>query len=374
MLKLHSSTKATQRRQPALASRKPPKIRVLFDVGHPAHVHLFRHAITELEARGHQTLVTSRDKECTNELLDAFGIEYRSLSTMGEGGIGLAREWATRTGRLFSTARQFDPDVVVGVLNPAVAHVSAVLDCRSVIYNDSEASRVAGWLTHPFADVVCTPARFSRSVRGNHVRYQGYHELAYLHPNRFDPDEVDLSTYGVDTSSPYAVVRFVSWGAHHDVAHHGLSPEGKRALITELQNHGRVYISSEAPLPADLQPYEQPVPSAWLHHLLAGANLYVGDSGTVATEAALLGTPAIRVGSYAGSSDDMSNFLELQKRFGLLHSTSDEEAALKTVQQFATDSNTQQKWRRRRTKLLAEKIDVTEHMVELIIDEGVYHV
>ncbi|MFD1514290.1 DUF354 domain-containing protein [Halomarina rubra] len=351
-------------------TRDPVSVRVLFDIGHPAHVHLFRHAINALNARGHQTVVTSRDKECTRELLDAYGIEHRELTSMGSGTTGLAREWVLRTGRLLATARRFDPDVVVGVLNPAVAQVGSVLDCRSVIYNDSEASRVAGWLTHPFADVVCTPAAFDRSLGTKQVRYDGYHELAYLHPSRFNAREVDLQTYGVNPTEPYSVVRFVAWGAHHDVSHHGLSPAGKRELVEKLAEHGAVYISSEGPLPADLERHRVPVPPAWFHHLVANANLYVGDSGTVATEAALLGTPAIRVASYAGSTDDMSNFVELQQRYRLLYSTADETDALKTAGRLAGDSSARTRWRRRRTKLLAEKVDVTEHMINLIIDEG----
>ena len=362
-----------QRRGTAQATgrrRRTDPVRVLFDVGHPAHVHLFRHAIDALEARGHRTLVTSRDKECTRELLDAYGIDHRELSAMGSGPLGIAREWLARERRLLSVARRFDPDVVVGVLNPAVAHVASVLDRRSVVYNDSEASRVAGWLTHPFADVVCTPSRFGRSLGAKQVRYDGYHELAYLHPNRFDPTEVDLRTYGVDPDESYSVVRFVSWGAHHDVPHHGLSPAAKRALVGLLRERGEVYVTSEAPLPPEFRQHRLPVPPEALHHLLAGADLYVGDSGTVATEAALLGTPAVRTSSYAGSPDDMSNFRELQRRYGLLYSTADEDDALAAVRRFVNDPETNSKWQRRRTRLLAEKVDVTEHMVSLVVDEG----
>lgn len=346
------------------------ELRVLFDVGHPGHVHLFRNAIRSLQGMGHRTMVTSRDKECTGDLLDAYGLDHRELSRMTGSGAGVAGEWAVRTARLLVTAHRFDPDVLVGVLNPAVAQVGRLLGRRTVIYDDSEASRLAGRLTHPFADVVCTPSGYSRSLGSKQVRYEGYHELAYLHPNRFDPTAVDLGRYGVDTTEPYSVLRFVSWDAHHDVARRGLSAAGKRRLVTDLAERGPVYISSEGPLPSDLCEHRLPVPPVALHHLLAHARLYVGDSGTVSTEAALLGTPAIRVGSHAGGDDDMSNFTELERRYGLLHSTADEAEALETARQFVDSDRVAKAWRRRRTKLLAEKIDVTAHMTELILDEG----
>ena len=40
-------------------------LRVLCDVAHPAQVHLFRNALAELQDRGHETFVTSREKEVT---------------------------------------------------------------------------------------------------------------------------------------------------------------------------------------------------------------------------------------------------------------------------------------------------------------------
>jgi hypothetical protein len=38
-------------------------MKVLIDIGHPAHVHFFRNAIRELESKGHAVKVTARDKE-----------------------------------------------------------------------------------------------------------------------------------------------------------------------------------------------------------------------------------------------------------------------------------------------------------------------
>ena len=40
-------------------------MRVLFDMGHPAHVHLFKNIIKKLTADGHEVKITARDKEVT---------------------------------------------------------------------------------------------------------------------------------------------------------------------------------------------------------------------------------------------------------------------------------------------------------------------
>jgi len=69
------------------------------------------------------------------------------------------------------------------------------------------------------------------------------------------------------------------------------------------------------------------LPVEAIHDLLAFADCYVGDSQTMATEAAVLGTPAVRTSAFVGD-DDMSNFRELETEYGLLQSFADEDAAI----------------------------------------------
>ncbi len=38
-------------------------MRILVDIGHPAHVHFFKNFIWEMEKRGHEFIVTARDKD-----------------------------------------------------------------------------------------------------------------------------------------------------------------------------------------------------------------------------------------------------------------------------------------------------------------------
>jgi predicted glycosyltransferase len=54
-----------------------------------------------------------------------------------------------------------------------------------------------------------------------------------------------------------------------------------------------VFISSESRLPEELSPYNLPISVDKMHHLMAFANLYIGESATMASECAVLGVPAI---------------------------------------------------------------------------------
>ena len=101
---------------------------------------------------------------------------------------------------------------------------------------------------------------------------------------------------GIEPDTPFAIVRFVKWDAFHDTQLvGGFTLDQKRTLIQRLQQHMRVFISSESELPADLEPYRIHIPIEQMHHVQAAASLFVGESATMASESVCLATPAIYI-------------------------------------------------------------------------------
>ena len=49
-------------------------MKVLFDLGHPAHVHYFKNLIELLQKHGHKVLVIARKKDVTQKLLKNYKI------------------------------------------------------------------------------------------------------------------------------------------------------------------------------------------------------------------------------------------------------------------------------------------------------------
>ncbi|SDF26769.1 hypothetical protein SAMN04488067_10338 [Halorubrum xinjiangense] len=350
-------------------------LRVLFDVGHPAQVHLFRNAIDVLERAGHETFVASREKEVTVDLLDAYGIAHLPLTKRGDSFPALLWELACRERRLLSVARRFEPDVVASRLSPAAAHVSRLVGCRNVVVSDTHIDSpvmrlLSQRLTLPFVDTVCAPADFDLPVPKGKRRALDFQELAYLHPEYFRPDPVGLAEAGVDPGEPYFFVRLAGWDAYHDVGHTGLSPDAVRELVSFLSDHGSVYLSAEAELPADLREHRLPAPPEYVHDVLYYADLYVGDSGTMSTEAALLGTPAVRTNTLVGD-DDENVFRELEHRYGLLSSFADEDKAIAEVRRLVEAGIDEREWHRRRDRLVDEQPNVTERLVDVILEGAV---
>ena len=336
-------------------------MKILIDILHPAHVHFFKHFGREMKGSGHTLLITARAKECSTDLLERYGLDYTLVSRQRSGTLGLAREMIQRTGRLLEIVGDFRPDVLTGIMGPSIAVAGALTRTPAVVFYDTEFAGQTNWFTYPLAHSVCTPDCYQGEVNGTHRTYAGYHELAYLHPRRFQPDPGRLTAFGLSSSEPYSLVRFVHWQAIHDRTEIGLNPNQKLEIVRRLERHGRVLISSEGPLPDELAGYRTAGPVEDIHHLLAFAQVIVGESATMSSEAAVLGVPAIFIAKTGrGYTDDQ------ERRYGIVrHFTEAEfDQALAALDDLFASGSPRELGERARRRLLEEKIDVTHWMVD----------
>jgi uncharacterized protein len=337
-------------------------MRIMVDIGHPAHVHFFKNFIWEMEKRGHQISVTARDKDVAIQLLKTYNIKHTVIGKMRKGKLNLIREWVGRDFKIYSMARKFRPHVLMGISNPCAAHVAKIIRAKSIVFTDTEHAKFANRITFPLASKILTPSCFTLALSNKHIRYNGYHELAYLHPKYFKPNPAVLDEIGLSESDKFFVIRFVSWGASHDIGHRGFTIEGKRKLVSVLSEHGKVLITSEAPLPEEFEEYRITVPPEKIHDLLYYATMYVGEGATMASECAILGTPAIRVSSFPKNG----YIEELESKYDLVHSFLPEEDYLGKIELLLRNSALQNNYQQKRAKVLNDKIDVTQYIIDLV--------
>ncbi|MFC6767030.1 DUF354 domain-containing protein [Natrinema soli] len=361
---------------------------VVITIQHPAHVHFFRNAVAILEGRGYDVSVYARDKDVTRELLEAYGIEHEVLAGTADSPLELAKVQAVYEYRILKRIRRLDPAVLLAIGEPAVAHASSFVDGHSVLFTDTEHATLQNALAFPFADLVCTPRAFRDDLEAAQYRYDGYHELAYLHPDRFTPDPTVLTELEAQSNAPAAVpkaapgavpdagsetatdgagddslvvLRLVSWNAAHDFGRQGMG--GIEHLVTELEDAGAtVLVSAEGDLPPAVADRRFDLPAERMHDLLAYADLFLGESATMAIESAVLGTPSLYV-----SDLDAGVLEELETRYGLLQRRSQETGpdAIADAARglLATDAST---WERRRQRLLEETVDTTSFVVDTV--------
>ena len=335
-------------------------MQILFDIGHPAHVHFFRNPIRQLTGKGHKILVTSRDKEVTHQLLDSLSIPHISLTSQADGSAALLfRELLVRDYRLYRKVREFRPDIMAGIGGIFIAHVGAVTGIPSLVFYDTENARLQNAMTYPLASRVIVPRCYEGWVPEHKtVRYPGYHELSYLRPGYFTPDRETAVRNGLAAEGDSFLIRLVSWKASHDLEEHGWDHSLLDYVVKQLAAQGRVIISSEQPLPATFREYNYRGDPAALHHVMAFCRGLIGESATMASECAVLGVPSVYA---AQTGRGYTN--EQESRYGLVQNVrsldrGNLQAALDWVLGF--DRN---KALEARTRLLSETIDVAHFVV-----------
>jgi len=338
-------------------------LRLLFDLAHPAHVHLFRHLIERVGRESGQTLVAARDKDVTLALLRAFDLPFVTVSEAGSGSFaGNLRELTLRSVRLLSLARRFRPDALVGP-SASFGLIGRLIGRPSFVFCEDDAAVVPFFsrVAYPLATHIVTPQCLAYENHGpKQLTYPGYHELAYLHPAHFTANPAALAPLGLSPAQPYFVVRLVALRGHHDARAQGLAPELARRLVALLAQHGRVLITSESALDPDLERYRFPLPPESLHDVLAFASLCVGDSQTLIAEAAVLGVPNLRCNSFVGR---LAYLEELEKKWGLTRGIAVKEAD--TLIAVATEWLTRlpelkREMQQRRGRMLAASVDVSD--------------
>jgi predicted glycosyltransferase len=331
-------------------------MRIVVDINHPAHVHYSKNFIRQMRERGHQILITATEKDIACALLDRYNLEYSKLGSYGSSLISKVISFPLINMRMFLAVRKFEPDIFLGFGSIRAAHVAYLLRKPCINFEDTEHSSGQIRLYLPFVSAVCTPTCFNGDLGPKHIRFNSYMELASLHPNHFTPNPAVLDEMGLNPDDPFIILRFVSWQASHDVGQHGI--RDKVGLVKALEPYGRILITSEGSLQPELQPYQIRVSPEKLHDLLYYAILYVGEGGTTASEAAVLGTHAIHISStakYCGTFCDLN-------RYGLLWTSESDDDTIKKAIELLQRFDLKDLGHAKRDILNNEKIDLTAFM------------
>lgn len=335
-------------------------MRVIFDLGHPAHFHLFKHTITVLIDSGHDVEIIARQKDCLVDLLEEAKRPYHLVARKGNGLAALG--WQTlRAFRIaISLGRAKRTDFMAGT-SVVVGPAARLTGATSLIFNedDAKAAPIFAKLAYPAAHYIITPDCLKFENYGKkHITYPGYHELAYLHPGNFVPRKEILRKYNLEEKR-YIVVRFSALKAHHDIGAKGIS-NSLWKKIEKLLNEYEVLKSMENSKAHQIKPCD-------MHHVLAYAKMVISDSQTMTIEGSVLGIPSIRINTFVGKSSVIDE-LERQYKLAIGILPDKEDDILRTIQSVLGGPETDKTWAERRAQLLREKVDFNQWMTAFFED------
>jgi len=329
---------------------------ILIDIGHPGHVHLFRPFAQEMMKRGHKILFTCRQKEFEIELLEAANFDY----------ISFGNHYKTKRGKIwgllkfdiqmFFVALKFKPDLFLSHGSIYAAHVSFLLRKPHISMEDSgNMEQIRLYL--PFTKAVLTPFELPEDLGRKQIRYHSYHELAYLNPKYFSPKIEVLKAIGAGENEKFALLRFVSWNATHDVGQGGFTNTQKEELVDFLSSKMKLFISAERAVPESFEKYLIKIKPEQMHQVLAFAEIVIGEGATMASEAGVLGTPAIYVNSLSRC------YNEDQENYNTVFNFRNGNGVLEKAKEIL---NASLKSQNNHKKIIEDKIDLTAFLVWFI--------
>lgn len=332
-------------------------MKILIDIGHPAHVHYFRNFVSIMLEHGHSFRIVARDKEVVHTLLDFYNLPFVGRGSGSSGLIGKLIYLPKAIYKIFREGRKFKADLYLSFASPYCAIASWLLGKTHVAFDDTDHSFFEHLFYVPFTSVILTPKAYLRDFGRKHIRFNGYMEMCYLHPKYFSKDLQDVRLSNIDHRLNYTIFRLVSWKASHDIGLTGLSIKAVRNLIDSLSKLSKVVISSESALPSDLEKYRFDFHPAAMHSLLFHSKLFIGESLTMSAEAAFLGTPSICMTSAAAGVTDE------QVSSGMYFRVKNEDELINLANNIFSQGDFKNKFSEKNRKLLETKIDVTAFMV-----------
>ncbi len=337
---------------------------ILIDLQHPAHLHFFRNLIDRLRDEGHIVQVTGRDKDILVELAEEYGMDVIFFGKARKGFLNLASELLFRQYRLWKIIKNDKPDIMLAIAGTYISSLGKLFNIATQVFYDTEHATLSNLLAYPFATCIYIPKCYRRQVRWNHVRYNGYHELAYLHPKYFSADPSVLEEVGLNPDEIFTIVRFVGWGAAHDFGRSGFITAKKIKAVKELRRYGRVFISCEGDLPEELEIYRLRLRVTKIHNLIAYASLIFGESATMVSEGAVMGVPGVYLDPVGRGYTD-----EQESKYNIVFNFTPErqdEAIVKAVS-ILSDYR-KEDWLAIGEQIVKDKIDVTEMLYRIVME------
>ncbi len=266
-------------------------MKIWFDVITPKQARLMASIARYLEERGYETLITSKGYRETRWVLNSLGVRYREVGAYGEDLVSKLINYADRVRELALIVHKEAPDYLVSFSSPEATRVAFGLGIKVINMNDTPHAVHVAKLTFPltwrlvFSKAIPEELLLSLGAsKESLVPYDGVDELAWLKEVEIKEERFDEFTVFVRMEESKASYLLHLQGSPNIRVIERLAELGVRVLAMpryESQAEFLKGLDVEVLSPGDTVKLFQKV-----HVVITGG-------GTMAREAALLGTPAI---------------------------------------------------------------------------------
>ena len=274
-------------------------VKIWIDIVNAPHAHFFKGIIRELEKRGHEVLVTTREFDGLTGILDMLGIDYYIVGKHGGSTLeGKLIASVERQHKLAKLIIEENPDLSLYKNSPEAPRVAFGLGVPTIGFADNDTATAVNKLMMPFTRRLIYPKAIDAyelikcGADANSLRpMNGIPELAHLY--EFIPTKEPLKELGL-TAHSYIVMRTEPIKANY------FNGDAEKSILENI-------IPLLPDVPLVLFPRTETQAKRFEHFenviipkhitdslsLLYYAKLMIGAGGTMNREALALGTPTI---------------------------------------------------------------------------------
>jgi hypothetical protein len=345
-------------------------MRILFFLVHPSKYHLFKETFKNLNQLSINYDVVISSKDVFSSLLINDGIIHTNLFPKGRkiknipillnAVLSLVRTLIKLY--IYSFSKKYDLFITDDVLTI----LGKVKRVPSIIFTDNDLATVPNLsILFKCADSILCPESTNMSKYNyKRITFKGNKAHAHLSPKYFKPDPQVLKKYGL-FNEKYCMLRLVNLNATHDVNNNlGLHVNALDEIIPKIIEKNKLIISSEKRVFEKYKEYSVINNPQDFPHLLANAEYLITDSGSVATEAAVLGVPNILVNSIA---DKCGVLREMKTKYFVMDYYSQYEDARDSIMSMIDGNYNKKSFLELSKKYNAEADDINDVIINIIM-------
>ena len=131
-------------------------------------------------------------------LLNRYGFLHNNLGHCGTSPFGLACELIKRSSKLLRIVLKEKPDIMISIAGTFIAPIGKLTRTPVITFYDTEHDTISNSIAYPLSQKVVLPSCYNKPINNSYLTYNGYHTIAYLHPNYFSPDITVLKLLGLN--------------------------------------------------------------------------------------------------------------------------------------------------------------------------------
>lgn len=345
-------------------------MKVLFVVNHPVDPYVVFNCANAIIDQGGDVFFLIIEKESIiKDIIEANGFRNTVVGSSKQSFLGKLLNSLKIVPKIRSVVKSYKPYLVFSPRTPYVSYALANIKTHLISWEDTETGTYSYNNSIWRIDSLLMPESYYLEKKSDKIiRFNGYKELAYLHPKIFHPNISIIENLGLKKSDKIVLMRFSALNAMHDKGLDSVAVQNETKILEfikhiETEYDAKVFISmTERSLNDKFEKYCLKIQPSDYSHFLSYCSLYIGEGTTTASEAGVLGVPWVNI-----QQTKRGYLIDQEQNYGLGMRINDLESAFEQAETYLKN-DIRSEWKEKRDKMIKDKINVADFLTWFIMN------